>query len=199
MQDKNLGNILRQLKTPEPSEEIQERGWNRVRAAFREEKNLNPLPFQLPIAPLAFSLALAALIVLTPKLKSWFDVQEENSWEHIVRQEAMTLKEFEVLFEGQLAGVITDKKGSRVIISEDSQEAPSQAILLHFTRGEHTLRIVTYSGSRLAFDSESGLPELEVMETGDGDILLLGPETATLSKGKGKFMDFSVKSAIING
>src|SRR5690606_31191724 len=89
---------------------------------------------------------------------------------------AKILNETSLLFSADLAGVVLAGKEVRIETAKSSENASGQAVLVEIGKRGERVRVLTYSGRRVPLTFAGETMTVEVMESGSGAIMVVGPD-----------------------
>jgi len=171
--DKELNEALRAWKVPAPDESVRERAWYRAKMALANRGSEEPAKDGQSLwkriwqpAPLMAGLVLGCLLMWMAPWRGTAGDSESD------RKLLVQLRE---VFSGQLqAAVIYPDRKMDLVVNPDAAPSASQPLVLEVSGGGRSVKILTFSGSRLQVDEFPALGDVEVLSTEDGGVLLLG-------------------------
>lgn len=140
----------------------------------------------------------AALLLLA----LWFGFAPSHDGEKVFRKGVMArskklVRELSVLFPGRLEAVVAHQNDFNLAISDQAAPQGRQPVLLEISRRGERSRIVTFSGETVELPMAGELLPLEVLLSGTGEILILGPDFLWSNLTPSKPRGFHISAAIM--
>jgi len=177
MNNTEFDKVLQKAKVPEPRpgfwddlprnvQQQIDRGETQSASQVEQHPSFIALALRRAAVPLAF----AAVCVMAGFI--WgFNSRKADAFDAAELAEARACwREVATLFPNQLAAIVFDQQGSRLVLSEHATPPGSAPIFLKMCDGKGCRRFVTFSGQQIKMNGES----FEVLIDRSGDVLLIG-------------------------
>jgi hypothetical protein len=188
--DDPLAAVLSGLQVPPPSPAARERALHRATIALRQspagtdDSASEPHHYTRRRFAITWSLAATLAMLFAFAVIAFWHFEKLRQIEALNTQsidmDRTVLAQIEALFGSQLNAVV-EHAGSApdIRLAEDAMDGGnegghSQPVVVEFTRGADTIRVLGYSGRAVCVDLAGHRTCFEPLETGDGQVILAG-------------------------
>ena len=182
MKDRELNELLKSARTPERPEDYwrnfprrvtSKLHWQPRAAASAQLRRLDAfLTWGLGLA----TVCVAVMVVFHQKRSDNGSVASQTPTISTNDEQLAEAKkcygEFKALFANQLAAVVIDQKGPRMILADKANLPDSTPLYLHVCSASGCVAYVTFSGQRIPVNGES----CEVLTDGQDHVMLVGKD-----------------------
>jgi len=193
MNDKELKDLLQELRIPEPDEALKEKARHRASLA------LGSPDLESGKRPVRFPWLTPALAVLVLLMASYILLQSVNDRENRSPQFAAVLQEMENLFPNRISALVWRGGELTVELAEPAANT-GQPVEILLSRQEDQIRVISFSGREVCVDLNGEEVCFEVILSGiDDTAILVGEHYLWTPQNPAPLSGFKVKAKPMKG